>query len=91
VSNGEIILEGTVRFVRDFDAPRAKIWAFLSECSLLPEWYGDGLIEPREGGRVSLMASHIRGVVTGWQPQKFLAYTWSVFQPGEEVSVWPIS
>ena len=88
---GEIIPESAVRFVRTFDSPAEKIWAFLTESGRLPEWYGDGVIEPREGGAVRLMGCHIRGVVTGWRPQKFLAYTWSVFQPGEEVSAWPIS
>jgi uncharacterized protein YndB with AHSA1/START domain len=100
---GEIVPESAVRFVREFDAPVAKVWAFLTDSALLPEWYGDGEIEPREGGRVSLMAGHIRGVVTGWRPEKFLAYTWSVFQPGEDTasnseavgqtkeSAWPIS
>ena len=48
-------------------------------------------IESREGGAVSLSGGHIRGVVTGWRPQKFLAYTWNVFQPGEDISRWPIS
>jgi len=90
-SSGEVIPESAVRFVREFDAPVGKVWAFLTDGTLLPEWYGDGVIEPREGGKISLMAGHIRGVVTGWRPQKFLAYTWSVFQPGEEVSAWPIS
>jgi len=88
---GEIVAESAVRFVRGFDAAPEKIWAFLTDGALLPEWYGDGAIEPREGGAVSLMGGHIRGVVTGWRTQKFLAYTWSVFQPGEEVSAWPIS
>jgi len=88
---GEVIPESAVRFVRTFDAPVAKVWAFLTDGALLPEWYGDGTIEPREGGRISLMAGHIRGVVTGWRPEKFLAYTWNVFQPGEEVSAWLIS
>ena len=88
---GEVIPESAVRFVREFDAPAAKVWGFLTDSALLPEWYGDGTIEPREGGRVSLMAGHIRGVVTGWRPEKFLAYTWGVFQPGEDVSAWPIS
>lgn len=91
MSKGEIISESAVRFVRTFDAPVAKVWAFLTDSHLLPQWYGEGEIEPREGGKVSLIAGHIRGVVTGWRPEKFLAYTWSVFQPGEEVSAWPIS
>ena len=88
---GEVVPESAVRFVREFEAPVAKVWAFLTDSALLPEWYGDGVIEPREGGKISLMAGHIRGVVTGWRPEKFLAYTWNVFQPGEEVSNWPIS
>src|SRR4051812_18527872 len=100
---GEIVPESAVRFIRNFDAPPEKVWAFLTESERLPEWYGDGSIEPREGGAVTLMAGHIRGVVTGWRPQKFLAYTWSVFQPGEasassseavgqtKESAWPIS
>ena len=100
---GEIVPESAVRFVRQFDAPVGKVWAFLTDSALLPEWYGDGEIEPREGGKISLMAGHIRGVVTGWRPEKFLAYTWSVFQPEEgpassseaigqtKESAWPIS
>jgi uncharacterized protein YndB with AHSA1/START domain len=103
MSKGEIISESAVRFVRDFDAPPSRVWAFLTDSRLLPEWYGDGAIEPREGGKVSLMAGHIQGVVTGWRPEKFLAYTWSVFQSGEDTaskskaagqtkeSAWPIS
>ncbi|HEY2011474.1 MAG TPA: SRPBCC domain-containing protein [Rhizomicrobium sp.] len=103
MSKGEIIPESAVRFVRDFDAPPSRVWAFLTDSRLLPEWYGDGAIEPREGGKVSLMAGHIQGVVTGWRPEKFLAYTWNVFEPGEsaassgeavgqtKVSKWPVS
>src|ERR1700761_6384513 len=91
MSRGEIISEGAVRFIRGYDAPVAKVWTFLTDSRLLPEWYGEGQIEPREGGKVSLMAGHIRGVITGWRPEKFLGYTWSVFQPGEAVSAWPIS
>ena len=88
---GEVIAESAVRFVRELDAPPEKTWAFLTEADRLPEWYGDGVIEPREGGAVSLMGGHIRGVVTGWRPGKFLAYTWNVFQPNQDVSAWPIS
>ena len=31
MSKGEIIPESAVRFVRDFDAPPAKVWAFLTD------------------------------------------------------------
>ena len=80
---GEILAESAVRFERDFDAPAEKIWAFLTDSKRLPEWYGEGSIEPREGGAVSLMGGHVRGVVTGWRPNHLLAYTWNVFSPGE--------
>lgn len=88
---GEVIAESAVRFVRELDAPAERIWAFLTEASRLPEWYGQGAIEPREGGAVSLMGGHIRGVVTGWRANQFLGYTWNVFSPGETVSRFPIS
>jgi uncharacterized protein YndB with AHSA1/START domain len=80
---GEVIAESAVRFVRELDASAEKIWAFLTDAARLPEWYGEGSIEPREGGAVSLMGGHIRGVVTGWRPHEFLGYTWNVFSPGE--------
>lgn len=88
---GEIVPESAVRFVRALTAPPAKVWEFLTEASRLPEWYGEGKIEPREGGAVSLMGGHVRGVVTGWRPEKFLGYSWNVFSPGETVSKWPVS
>jgi uncharacterized protein YndB with AHSA1/START domain len=88
---GEVIPEGAVRLVRDFNAAPEKIWSFLTQSDRLPEWYGEGVIESHEGGKVSLLGGHIRGVVTGWRPQEFLAYTWNVFSPGEKASRFPIS
>ena len=54
-ATGEVIPESAVRFVREFDAPVAKVWAFLTDSSLLPEWYGEGVIEPHEGGLEDLL------------------------------------
>jgi uncharacterized protein YndB with AHSA1/START domain len=88
---GEIITESAVRFVRVFNCSLARAWQFLTDAKLLPEWYGEGSFEPREGGAVMLMGGHIRGVVTGWRPEKFLGYTWNVHAPGETVSAWPVS
>ena len=93
-SKGQIIPEAAVRFVRHFHSPSglvSRVWKFLTEPSRLPEWYGEGSIEPREGGAVSLMGGHIRGVVTQWRPEQMLGYTWNVFSPGETVSQWPVS
>jgi uncharacterized protein YndB with AHSA1/START domain len=88
---GEVVAESAVRFVRALPAPPAKVWRFLTDTAALTQWYGEGAIEPREGGAVSLMGGHVRGVVTGWRPHEFLAYTWNVFSPGESISGFPIS
>jgi len=88
---GEVIPESAVRFVRNFDASPEKIWRFLTDSSLLPEWYGEGAIEPREGGEVSLMGGHIKGTVTHWDPPKRLTYSWNVFAPGQGKSDFPES
>jgi uncharacterized protein YndB with AHSA1/START domain len=88
---GEIVPEQAVRFVRALPATPGKVWAFLTDSTRLPEWYGKGSIAPHEGGAVSLMGGHVRGVVKGWRPEKFLGYTWSVFSPGGTESKWPVS
>jgi uncharacterized protein YndB with AHSA1/START domain len=91
MSKGEIVAESAVRFARALPAAPDKVWRLLTQSALLPEWYGEGAIEPREGGGVSLMGGHVRGVVTGWRPGQFLGYTWNVFSPGETESRWPVS
>jgi uncharacterized protein YndB with AHSA1/START domain len=80
-----------VRFERTIHASSEAIWAVLTDTTRLPGWYGDGKIEGRVGGPVSLMDGHIRGVVTQWQPLKKLAYTWNVFAPGQTESDFPAS
>lgn len=91
MNKGHVVEEGAVVFERILPATPEKCWAFLTETSRLTEWYGEGVIEPREGGAVNFMNGHIRGVVTGWRPEKFFAHTWNVFSPGETVSAWPVS
>ncbi len=80
-----------VRFERTIHAPGEAIWLVLTDTTRLPGWYGDGRIDGRVGGAVSLMGGHIRGVVTHWQPPKKLAYTWNVFAPGQSESEFPES
>lgn len=80
-----------VRFDRLLPGPADNVWAVLTETRRLPNWYGDGGIEPQVGGKVELMGGHIRGVVTQWKPAERLAYTWNVFNPGDTVSPYPES
>jgi uncharacterized protein YndB with AHSA1/START domain len=84
-----------VTFRRTLPGPIERVWAFVTEPGHLPAWFGENSsIEPRQGGRVSLMDGHIRGVVTQWQPPKTLVYTWNVFGPddaADAVSAYPES
>lgn len=87
-------LDGIV-FRRTLPGPIERVWAFIAEPAHLAAWFGENSsIEPRQGGRVSLMGGHIRGVVTQWQPPKKLVYTWNVFGPddaADAVSAYPES
>ena len=92
---GEFGSVACVTFRRVLPGPIERVWAHLTEPSQLPAWFGaDSSIEPRQGGRVSLMGGHIRGVVTRWQPPTKLIYTWNVFgpdDPPDAVSAYPES
>ncbi|MDP2375193.1 SRPBCC family protein [Reyranella sp.] len=80
-----------VRFERLLPGPVERTWQVLTEVNRLPGWYGESHIEPRTGGTVSLMGGHIRGTVTQYLPPQRLAYSWNVFNPGDEVSPYPES
>jgi uncharacterized protein YndB with AHSA1/START domain len=80
-----------MRFERSLPGPIERVWEFLTDTARLPGWFGNGAIEPRAGGAVRLMDGHIRGVVTQWDPPRKLAYTWNVFNPGEDRSDYPES
>ena len=80
-----------VRLERTIHAPAEAIWPLLTDTARLPGWYGEGKIEGRVGGAVSLMGGHIRGVVTHWRPPKKLSYSWNVFAPGQDESEFPES
>ena len=89
---GEFLKVSAVRFERILPGPIETVWAHLTQPAKLAGWYGDqSSIEPAEGGRVSLMDGHIRGVVTQWRAPQKLAHTWNVFSPGETVSPYPES
>lgn len=89
---GQLIRVPAVRFERRLPGPAERVWEHLTQPERLAGWYGEASrIEPREGGAVSLMDGHIRGVVTQWRPPLKLAHTWNVFAPGEAASPYPES
>ena len=91
MSKGRAIAETAIEFERLLPASPEKAWTFLTEPARVAEWFGEGAIEPREGGKIEFMGGHIKGVVTGWRPNQFFAHTWNVFAPGETISGWPVS
>ena len=81
-----------VRFDRPLAAMPDKVWAVLTDFTLLPGWYGaDGMLEGMVGGIVRLMGDHIRGTVTHWQPPRKLSSSWNVFGTNDEASPYPES
>ena len=80
-----------VRFDRLLPGPTEQVWSVLTDTDGLPGWYGARRDRARVGGKVELMGGHIRGVVTQWEPPQRLAYTWNVFNPGDERSPYPES
>jgi uncharacterized protein YndB with AHSA1/START domain len=92
---GEMSTVPCVTFTRLLPGPVERVWSYITEPKKLPTWFGEvAEIEPRQGGKVSLMDGHIRGVITQWQPPHKLIYTWNVFDPGapeDAVSAYPES
>jgi len=89
--NGQFSKVSCVRFERLLPGPIERVFEFLTKPEFLPGWFGNGVIEHRLGGKVSLMDGHIRGTVTQWLPPHRLSYSWNVFSPGEELSAHPQS
>ena len=91
-NQGQALRVPAVRFERMLPGPVERVWAHLSDCRLLPGWFGaDGVIEPRRGGMVRFAEGHIRGVVTQWQPHRCLAYSWNVYGTRDADSPYPES
>ena len=91
---GTISQTGQITFRRTLPGSIDKVWAFLTQSDKLKAWYGEGVIEARPGGRVSLMGGHVRGIVTQARAPETLIYSWNVHDPADPpdaVSAYPES
>jgi uncharacterized protein YndB with AHSA1/START domain len=90
-SDGQLKKVAMVQFERLLPGPIERVWELVTDPKQLPGWFGEGSIEPRPGGAVSLMGGHVRGIVTQWRPPRRLTYTWNVFAGDETESHYPES
>ncbi|PJJ55416.1 SRPBCC domain-containing protein [Compostimonas suwonensis] len=67
-----------VRFERLLPHRPDEVWSALTDSRSLRRWLTDGVVEPREGGRVELdFNGHpVRGEVLAAEPNRRLDYTW---------------
>jgi uncharacterized protein YndB with AHSA1/START domain len=80
---GRIEREGemrTLRFERRLAHPAEEVWAALTEPARLAEWLAEALVEPGEGGSITLdfgEGGTEGGRITVWEPPRALAYEWN--------------
>ncbi len=66
----------TLRFVRHLPGTVERVWAYLTEPTLLAKWFGGGVIADHVGGEVRLEIG-ATGRVTAYEPPHLLEYTWN--------------
>ena len=83
-----------IAFERRLAHPVDVVWAALTESEQLAAWLGQGTLEPRAGGEVSIRTgpehrSELQRMMSGrileWDPPRVLEYAW--LQPGLDISV----
>ena len=85
---GKIVDDQAVRFERVLPAPVDRVWQYLTKSDFLSSWLAVANLEQRVGGRVELHFEQdempdrsedglkIRGLVSAFEPQKELAFSW---------------
>lgn len=73
-ADGEVIDKHTVRFERLLPGPIERVWAYLAEADKRATWFAGGEIEPRVGGKRTLIFKHADLMQPGeTAPEKYRA------------------
>jgi uncharacterized protein YndB with AHSA1/START domain len=85
---GRVVNESTIQFERVLPAPVNRVWQYLTNSDFLSSWLAIANIECRAGGRVELQfdqneiperaeqGSKIRGLVSAYEAERKLEYSW---------------
>lgn len=76
-----------VRFERLLPGPIERVWSFLVDSGKRARWFADGQIEPRVGGKVSLLFLH-SNFAEEPTPQKYAAMDAGGFEMEARVTRW---
>jgi uncharacterized protein YndB with AHSA1/START domain len=60
----------------NFHASPAEVFNALTNNVRLSQWSGEGIVEPKIGGRFSMFDGWVNGKVLAYKPGKEIGYTW---------------
>jgi uncharacterized protein YndB with AHSA1/START domain len=80
-----IVGRSTLQLVRFLPGPIERVWAYLTDPTLLAKWFSDGVVAGAVGGEVEFSIG-ATGRVIAYDPPRLLEYTWNE----EEASVGPV-
>ncbi|WP_404301294.1 SRPBCC family protein [Alicycliphilus denitrificans] len=83
------------RLTRQFDHGTDAVWRMLTEPQAMAQWLAPGSIEPRAGGAVRIdfadSGTVIDSLVTAFEAQRLLAYSWSSGSEPERPMRWELA
>ncbi|MFA6042415.1 MAG: SRPBCC domain-containing protein [Patescibacteria group bacterium] len=66
-----------------FNASPAEVFDALTDSRKLAAWSGEGIVQPKVGGRFAMFDGWVSGKVLAYKPGKELGYTWKTTEWAE--------
>lgn len=86
--NGRLLVDGdraSLNFERRLPFPIDAVWSAITDPAEREQWYGETIIEPREGGLIDMVATgpplpperkRMTGRILVWDPPNVLEHEW---------------